>query len=463
MVSYDNYIVGISSWFSMIGSSFVALTTLYPVENRKKVGKTLLFWLSLSDFFTSLVYFVQTCNQSGTDNAFCKSIGLLGIFFPVSSFIWTDLIAYYLFSVIVQRNQMDKPIVWESRLKYFHVLAWGIPAIIVAIVGFSDQEGKDADNTWCWIKEEANTSEQFIWEFIGGKCVEWISCFIILPFLYTYAACQLQRIEADTGRPLSNAVTNGISSYQPSSPTTQSKSGLKKSSSSTTLTVLTIPNSGSSSPVGVSAVPENAKSRSPVNCTVVNTSTTKPRLFGRFYLKMAAVPVVFFCIRFWNSLRVVLNYAGAAAASQQWLRIMVDIFDPSQGFFNAVLFVVFSSDGQRSVWLAFSLCLSNCFFFVPGALRLAFYFEAKSARKHPSYGIDPNPIGAGNQPPHFSKYNNNNMTNDLTNPMLASTYSAPGYHSTTDFSIGIVEDEIDGSLSSHSLSSYSASIVGSNI
>jgi hypothetical protein len=445
--NYD-YIVATSCWCSMIGSSFVALTTLYPVENRKKVGKSLLFWLSLSDFITSCVYFIQISNHSNGNTSFCKAIGLLGIFFPVSSFLWTDLVAYYLFSVIVQRNQSDPTLNWEARMKYCHLLAWGVPVVIVMIVGLAGKAGKDDGNAWCWIKEDSShPAQELIWEFIGGKCVEWISCFLVLPFLYAYMACQLHQIEMDTVKPMTSNTDNihgSINAHKSRSPPNSPSTIQTKHPASTTLS---LPNGVSNilNPRGNGAHGVGADSR-----------PSSVRLFGRFYLKMAAVPIVFFCIRFWGSLRVILNYADSSTATNEWLRILVDIFDPSQGFFNAVLFVMLSRDGQRSVLLAFSLFIATCFYFVPGALRLALYLENLSIKKHGSAGNNMSGSDAAEGGPgRFGKYNNNNVANnDLSNPILASTYSAGGY-STNDLSA--MDDEIDEYGSSHSFASFKES------
>lgn len=445
----------------MIGSSFVALTTLYPIENRRKVGKTLLFWLSFSDFFSSFVYFVQVFNRTGANNAYCRAIGLLGIFFPVSSFIWTDLIAYYLFSVIVQRNQADSAAHWDQRLKYCHMVAWGVPAIIVTIVGLAHKVGQTTGNSWCWIEPQSNPNVEFGWELVGGKFVEWVSCFVILPTLYAYAACQLHKIEINTDKPLVNTIEN-IRNKANRVPQIQSPSAPAQSSK-------TSPREGVllSSLEGTLHLTPGVTSDTRNSAVVIPNKTSfsgggggrRVRLFGRFYLKMAAVPIVFFLIRFWGSLRVVWIYAAPARPTESWLRTMIDIFDPSQGFFNAVLFVMLSRDGQRSVLLAFSLFVATCLYFIPGAIRFSMWLEKLSRRKHMSavnsagVGGGVGGGGGGNgaggaETPRFSKYNRTNFTNtnhyntntdtesDLNNPLML---SAGG----NDLSTKEEEDEIE--------------------
>lgn len=73
--------------------------------------------------------------------------------------------------------------------------------------------------------------------------------------------------------------------------------------------------------------------------------------FSRFYLKLFVLPIVFILIRLWSSLRVILLAAGAEDASRNdFLLVMQAFFDPSQGFFNAVLFVFFSPEDRTRLW-----------------------------------------------------------------------------------------------------------------
>jgi hypothetical protein len=92
-----NILVRISTVLSIFGSTLVMLTSYYPLKNRLKRGRILLFWLSFCDFFTSLIYFIQSFTSSTSDNLDCKIASLLDIFFPVASFLWTDVIGKYLY------------------------------------------------------------------------------------------------------------------------------------------------------------------------------------------------------------------------------------------------------------------------------------------------------------------------------------------------------------------------------
>ena len=389
----DVIILCISCCLSMIGSSCVGLTTLYPVENRRKIGKVLLFWLSISDFFTSFIYFIQVFDPDESNSDFCKAVSLLGIFFPVSSFLWTDLIAYYLYSVIANRNN-GEAINWDLRMKYYHFFVWGVSGFIITIVGFSNRAGRDIGNSWCWIRD-SNPSSLFVWELVGGKLIEWTSCFIILPVFYALAAWQLRKIEqTDSNRSTISTTNNQILVSAATSPPRS------------TILRTNLLSPQASPPVQNRQ--EDAKAG---------------KLFGKFYLKMAAVPVVFLFIRFWGSLRVVMKSLRAPASNASWLHFMVDAFDPSQGFFNAVLFVGLSNDGQRSIFFALSLFIATCFYFIPGATSLSVYLRSLTS-KSPHSGADSGDFAAAAE---FGKYKGH--VTDLTNAGATSVVSQGGVHS----------------------------------
>src|SRR5688572_16509054 len=104
---------------SIVGSALVALTWAFPFENRLKHGRILLLWLSLTDFVSSTVYLIQTFDFPQSET-FCKVMALLGIFFPVASFLWTDFIAFYLYQAVVNRTSQTE---WKTLLRIFHVIA----------------------------------------------------------------------------------------------------------------------------------------------------------------------------------------------------------------------------------------------------------------------------------------------------------------------------------------------------
>lgn len=74
-----------------------------------------------------------------------------------------------------------------------HWFVWGVAFLIIFLVAVTDHEGRpeeaggDKDSTlgmpseglqWCWIRG-GSVEDQFLWELVGGKLVEWGSCLFI--------------------------------------------------------------------------------------------------------------------------------------------------------------------------------------------------------------------------------------------------------------------------------------------
>ncbi len=86
------------------------------------------------------MYFIQTISFTYGDT-FCKVMALLGIFFPVASFLWTDFIAFYLY-IAVTRRSLKKIFEWKNLLRIFHFTAWTTSAVIIIVVASFGHEGK---------------------------------------------------------------------------------------------------------------------------------------------------------------------------------------------------------------------------------------------------------------------------------------------------------------------------------
>lgn len=352
-------IVQCSCCLSMVGSAIVALTWAYPVENRKKHGRILLFWLSITDFFSSLVYFLQTFGTSA-NTVFCQTSALLGILFPVASFLWTDFIAYYLYLVVYYRTSFSDD-QWKSLLFRFHAVAWSVSIFIVIFVSVFHHAGNNGSsleddgvdsNTggWCWITANS-AKETFIWEVIGGKFVEWTSCLIVLPYLYTSVGCKLYNLDVKNS---SRQIIVGPSVYRANF----DKKILEISHASNN-SIPAMANGTQHKLTEVSSADkDNGSELNPIHASENNFNSResvvsiKKSYFSRFYLKLALLPLVFLFVRFWSSLRIVLAFSGAKIASNNgFLLVMQAFFDPSQGFFNSLLFVV-GSKTDRVLFLS---------------------------------------------------------------------------------------------------------------
>lgn len=416
-----DYIILTSCALSLIGSVILMLTCLAK-QNRKKHARILLFWLSLSDMMTAIAYIFSITFSS---TLFCDVTALVSIFFPVASFMWTDIVAFYLYTIVIH-NQFRSSKKWNQTMFYYHCFAWGIPLIIVLTVALTDHEGQpylddDAANTkWCWIKGNGRT-DQFVWELIGGKIVEWLSCLIIsvlyiliMRKLYhmnqnrsrTTTQSNTQTIESELNSPIHNAgceskldmdlerfgASNDLmgndhhssSSYMYQTSdigTSHSKiSGVSakhlleahnrqgldcdedavdSASESSGGSLTDYPDSDVSiwedSIVSVSTTRISLDSKGTYGDHGVQSNEFNPnnmnsnQFFNRFFLQMTVVPFVFFFVRLWGSLRIIILYENPNA-NVTLLTYMQAICDPAQGFWNFLLFVMTSQGERTKMW-----------------------------------------------------------------------------------------------------------------
>lgn len=168
---------------------------------QKRKGRDLIFWLSFADFGSSFIYLLSSFESSddGSNSDLCQTYALLSIFFPVASFLWTDFIAYYLYDMVVNRQNVGEK-AWSKMMFSFHIIAWGVSALCIILVGAFGHAGKDKNpdinNTggWCWVHADSSR-DLILWELVGGKFIEWISCLFILPYFYSTTILRLMQLD----------------------------------------------------------------------------------------------------------------------------------------------------------------------------------------------------------------------------------------------------------------------------
>jgi hypothetical protein len=360
----SNLILRVSCALSILGSLLVMLACSLPDSLRKKKGRQLIFWLSLTDFGTSVVYFLSSFETSTKNTDSCQTLALLGIFFPVASFLWTDFIALHIYMIITSRRlKTDKE--WDRIMIYFHIISWGVGALCITLVAAFDHAGRNENDSsantggWCWV-QTADPSMLIWWELIGGKFVEWTSCFLLLPFLYSSTGSTLVRLDRMNGTRdgSSNSTSFSISLFSST-----------RSNSRTTSGVSTDHEGGVASGAGAAALTRevhHGKFRkfyikmvsrlllSTVCVCELNGMDRKFDMYGSWSIYFpsssllfkcmhnmsaitsrnnsvltwqALVPVLFFFARLWGSLRILLyavsgEHSAASTAADNWLFLM---------------------------------------------------------------------------------------------------------------------------------------------
>lgn len=92
--------------------------------------------------------------------------------------------------------------------------------------------------------------------------------------------------------------------------------------------------------------PESSNPISSIDKERTTSTQSNGKYFTKFYMKLALLPIVFIFIRLWSSLKVILIAVDSPDAGNEVLDYFLTFFDPSQGFFNAVLFVLFSKNDR---------------------------------------------------------------------------------------------------------------------
>ena len=97
----------------------------------------------MADLFTSLVYVINIiiCNHCNCSKISQLLFTIFGIYWPVSSFLWTDCIAIYIFGASYQKKWINPT---KRLFASFHIISWFVPLLIcLVIVGlYIDDNGQ---------------------------------------------------------------------------------------------------------------------------------------------------------------------------------------------------------------------------------------------------------------------------------------------------------------------------------
>lgn len=131
-------VVGITCCLSMIGAVLIILSYVLIKDIRTKAREILLN-LSLMDFIVAAAnligilvnfddYFSKYNNANGTYmvNTFCKAQAFFAMYATISSILWTNCIAVYIFLHIMFEGKLS--VFWT--MFSFYVLSYGLPLIL---------------------------------------------------------------------------------------------------------------------------------------------------------------------------------------------------------------------------------------------------------------------------------------------------------------------------------------------
>ena len=185
-----------SSFFSILGSLLI-ITTFVAFKEVRTVGRAMLVFLAIADFFTALGYMfgagiflhyspkLESEPPNGSYIPLCEAQSFITTVFPISSFLWTTNLSVYLFVAIgLRKVQLAK-----KMIVIFHIVAWGIPALIcipaVAMNILGPAESRSSAS-WCWVAFDPHQPDKlvqfYMMEFVCGKFWE-IMTYLVALFL----------------------------------------------------------------------------------------------------------------------------------------------------------------------------------------------------------------------------------------------------------------------------------------
>ncbi|KAL1525685.1 hypothetical protein AB1Y20_020534 [Prymnesium parvum] len=141
-----------SAFLSICGSSFVIMT-YHLMRVHKPLVLSLLYWLSVTDLISSLVYIIDGLSanadlMSCEPFTFCVFKAMLHQTFNLAAMLWTGSIALNLhLGLVLQAKIARQPAKFLRRL---HICIWSFAPSVSLLLLLNGSYGRAG---WCWIRE----------------------------------------------------------------------------------------------------------------------------------------------------------------------------------------------------------------------------------------------------------------------------------------------------------------------
>jgi len=127
-----SYVVDILSGLS-IGGAAVTIITFSIFKDIRTYPIKLIIYLCWCIFLAQSFFIISFYVY---DTFFCLPAAMLIHYFFVANFFWSFCVAFNFYQMIVRRNREA-----ETLEKYYHIFCWGVPAVLVFGVGYTDTYG----------------------------------------------------------------------------------------------------------------------------------------------------------------------------------------------------------------------------------------------------------------------------------------------------------------------------------
>ncbi|KAL5015993.1 hypothetical protein ScPMuIL_005582 [Solemya velum] len=167
-------IVGCTVSIICLALSFITFVAFKNLQcDRNTIHKNLVLCLLVAELI-----FLFGLSRSN-DKILCAVIAGFLHFFFLASFAWMCLEGIQLYVMLIEVFEAEK-----SRIKWYYLFGYGLPALIVGIAAAVDHTGYGTE-THCWLR----TDNYFIWSFVGPVAAI-ITVNIVMLSIAIYMMCR---------------------------------------------------------------------------------------------------------------------------------------------------------------------------------------------------------------------------------------------------------------------------------
>ena len=223
---FDNVPVAFSliSCFASIGGSLLTILPYILWKDVRSGVREIITFLAVADFFTAFGYIMASFNymhfkhyssidivQACKDfDVVCQIQSYISSWASLSSFIWTSILAFYLYWTIAKGDIKSV----NRFFPFYHILSWGLPICIMfpLLVTGSLGYSQVSAGGWCFIRDRRDQRDYKGYEttydtfgigyltillvLLGGKAVEILTyCWVIT--LYGMIQWRIRRSVSD--------------------------------------------------------------------------------------------------------------------------------------------------------------------------------------------------------------------------------------------------------------------------
>ena len=202
-----SYVAIVSSGFSCLGSILIVVT-FFALKDMRTGAQKIITFLALADFVSAVGYIVGSVNfvihYNKTEHKECQVFedicvaqATLTGWSMLTSFLWTTILAFYFYLIIVYRRVQ----VAARLMPLYHIVAWGFPLLIIIPVVATSHLGYApyAASNWYFVKNtnfrrglKTNMTE-FIVILFEGKLWELLT-YMIISVLFILVASHIAKV-----------------------------------------------------------------------------------------------------------------------------------------------------------------------------------------------------------------------------------------------------------------------------